>query len=419
MRARHEITRKFAKQYQAATKSDKGILLDEVCAITGWSRDNARRQLRVALKPRRVGARKRKPRARKYSHNALKVLQRVWAYSGGMSGKYLAASMELQLMLLELHNVLVPGKGRYSHEVADELRAMSAATIDRYLAPIRAKDPLRGISTTTPGPLLRHSITIRKAGDEIEAVPGFFEGDTVAHCGPTNKGEYCRSVDLTDMHTGWTYTRAIKNNAHLHIRDALDRFMAEIPFEVTGVDFDNGSEFINYDVIGWAAELDIYFTRSRPYQKNDQATIESKNNHIVRKYAFYWRYDTAEQLRLLNELWRLVNDRHNYLTPTKKPVAWTTDAKGRRKRVYDQLASPFDRVLRSGILTEKQVSDLTAYRNSLNPAHLAHEIDRIQQRLTYLAAEKTRALEAIELTKSPDPVTGVKTINPSSKKRAS
>lgn len=167
----------------------------------------------------------------------------------------------------------------------------------------------------------------------IDAVPGFFEGDTVAHCGPVLKGEFARTLDLTCMHTGRTHTRSIRNNAHLHIRDALDRFTAETPFAVTGVDCDNGREFINYDVIGWAAELDIYFTRSRPYKKNDQATIESKNNQIMRRYGFYWRYVTPPQLRLLNELWPPVNDRHNYLTVTKKPIGWTTDITGRRKRV--------------------------------------------------------------------------------------
>lgn len=89
MRARHEITRKFAQQYAAAEKGAKSKLLDEVCAITGWSRDNARRQLKAALKPRRVGTRKRKPRALKYSEQAITVLQRVWAFAGGISGKYL------------------------------------------------------------------------------------------------------------------------------------------------------------------------------------------------------------------------------------------------------------------------------------------------------------------------------------------
>lgn len=408
MRAKHEITRKFAKQYAAAEKHAKSRLLDEVCAITGWSRDNARRQLNAAVKPRRVDVKKRKPRSLKYSDAAISVLHRVWAFAGGISGKYLAASMELQLMLLETHRELVPYKAGYSKRVCDELLAMSPATIDRYLAPARAKDPLRGITTTTPGPLLRNSITVRKAGDEIEAVPGFFEGDTVAHCGPVLKGEFARTLDMTDMHTGWTYTRSIRNNAHLHLRDALDRFITDTPFEVTGVDFDNGSEFINYDVIGWAAELDIYFTRSRPYKKNDQATVESKNNQIVRRYGFYWRYDTSTQLRLLNELWLLVNDRHNFLTPTKKPIGWDTDSKGRRRRVYDNLATPFDRLLRSGVLSSEKAAELITYRESLNPAHIAREIDRLQQRLTWLAADKTRKLEAAELAKQPDTATGVK-----------
>ncbi|MBL5973803.1 MAG: transposase [Candidatus Leucobacter sulfamidivorax] len=415
MRATHEITRKFARQYAAAEKGAKSKLLDEVCAITGWSRDNARRQLKAALKPRRVGTRKRKPRALKYSEQAITVLQRVWAFAGGISGKYLTATMELQLMLLETHGELVPGTGGYSDRVCDELLAMSPATIDRYLAPARAKDPLRGITTTTSGPLLRNSITVRKAGDEIEQVPGFFEGDTVAHCGPVLKGEFARTLDMTDMHTGWTYTRSIRNNAHLHLRDALDRFIADTPFEVTGVDFDNGSEFINYNVIGWAAELDIYFTRSRPYKKNDQATVESKNNQIVRRYGFYWRYDTAPQLKLLNELWPLVNDRHNFLTPTKKPIGWDTDGKGRRRRVYDTLATPFDRVLRSGVLTSEKAAELTAYRDSLNPAHIAREIDRLQQRLTWLAADKTRKLEAAEYAKQPDATAGVKPARPRAK----
>jgi len=69
-----------------------------------------------------------------------------------------------------------------------------------------------------------------------------------------------------------------------------------------------------------AAQLEIFFTRSRPYKKNDQATVESKNNHLVRKYGFYYRYDTDAERRVLNRLWPLVNDRLNYLTPTKKPV---------------------------------------------------------------------------------------------------
>ncbi|CAN5226707.1 hypothetical protein BH09ACT3_BH09ACT3_03440 [soil metagenome] len=218
MQARVEITAKYARGYVKASKKDRGRLLDEVVAVTGWSRDNARRRLVAAAGkslPRAVAPAKR-PRTRKYSYDATKTLQRVWAFSGYECGKYLAASMPVLLDGLERHGEFVAGAARYSAEVRAELLAMSAATIDRYLAPARARDPLRGKTTTAPSPLLRTSITVRKAGDEVEDAPGFFEGDTVAHCGPTLKGEFARTLNLTCMRTGWVFTRSVRNNAHVH-----------------------------------------------------------------------------------------------------------------------------------------------------------------------------------------------------------
>ncbi len=162
------------------------------------------------------------------------------------------------------------------------------------------------------------------------------------------KGEFARTVNLTGVHTGWIFTRTVRNNAHAHILSALTAAVTEVPFEVTGLDFDNGSEFLNKAVIAWAGEREIFFTRSRPYKKNDQATIESKNNHLVRKYGFYYRYDTEPERRVLNRLWTLVNDRFNYLTPTRKPTGWGQDRNGRRTRLYDQPATPLDRLLAAG-----------------------------------------------------------------------
>ena len=62
------------------------------------------------------------------------MLQKVWAASGGQCGKYLAASMAIQLDGLERHGELVFGRDRYSPAVREELLAMSAASIDRYLS---------------------------------------------------------------------------------------------------------------------------------------------------------------------------------------------------------------------------------------------------------------------------------------------
>jgi hypothetical protein len=385
MRSRAEVTTKFAARYAKATKKDRGWILDQVVEVTGWSRDNARRRLRAAASGRpgpgrAVVVRERKPRSPKYSYEAFKVLQLVWAASGGQCGKYLAVSMCLQLDALERHGELVVGQDRYSPAVREELLSMSAATIDRYLKTEKARDQISGLSTTKRSLLLRNSIKVRRSGDEVEAEPGFFEGDTVAHCGPTLKGEFARTFNLTDVHTGWVFTRSIRNNAHTHILSGF------------GLDFDNGSEFLNHPVIEWAGGRGIYFTRSRPYKKNDQATIESKNNHLVRKYAFYYRYDTDTERAVLNRLWLLVNDRMNYLTPTIKPTGYSSTADGRRRRVYDAPATPLDRLLAAEVLSPAQRAALCAYRDTLNPAKIGREIAALQNQLLLLAKDKTEQI---------------------------
>lgn len=417
MGSRAEIAGQFAREYVVASKVEKGRILDEVVAVTGWSRDNARRRLVAAEKlsltesgklyangsrSRKPVVRSRKPKGLKYSYDSLKVLQVVWAVSGGMCGKYLAPSMGLLLDSLERHGETEKWD-RYDSSVRGELLAMSPATIDRYLAPVKA-GALRGKTATKPSPLLRSSITVRKAGDEVEDEPGFFEGDTVAHCGPTLKGEFVRSLNLTDVKTGWTFTRSIQNNAAKHMLAALREALVAIPFAVTGLDFDNGSEFMNHTIVNWALSERLYFTRSRPYRKNDQATVESKNGHHVRHYAFYYRYDTVVERKLLNELWKIANDRLNYLTPTIKPIGWSETAAGKRKRIYDKPKTPLDRLLESGVLSPAQETELIAYRDSLNPADMARRIAALQERLRRCAKDKTDQLHIVTPTRPPTPV---------------
>ena len=155
MASRAEITTRYAKAFKAADRRTKGRILDEVVSVTGWSRDNARRRLTGAAQcppggGRQVAQRPRKQRANKFSYEALKVLQRVWAASGGQCGKYLAASMDTQLDGLERHGELVDGEGRYSASVRAELLAMSPATIDRYLRTAKAT------RSAVPRPRNRH-----------------------------------------------------------------------------------------------------------------------------------------------------------------------------------------------------------------------------------------------------------------------
>ncbi|WP_205881099.1 integrase [Leucobacter insecticola] len=223
MASRREITKKFAREYANANKTEKTQLLNALVETTGWHRDYARRAIRNAHA--RKGAardRQRKPRPRKYSYDALVVLQEVWALSGQPSGKYLAAVMDDTLERLVRFRELGRVAARVSEEVLDELQSMSAATIDRYLKPHRDARYPHALGTTRPSHVLRWSIPTRTAMDGLPPGPGLYELDTVAHCGHTTKGEYLRTLTATDPVIGWTLIRGIRNNAHVNIRAGMD-----------------------------------------------------------------------------------------------------------------------------------------------------------------------------------------------------
>lgn len=391
MAARRQVTNKLRGQYRKASKADKAKILDRVVSTTGMGRSTARRMLtgpRLTDPASQVDGRRLRPRG--FSDDARALLEHVWALMGMPCGKYLVVMCELWLPLLAAAGDL--DKPFATEAALAELEAMSAATVDRYLKPARDAVRIKGISTTKPSPLLRNSIAIRTCSDEAPKAPGVIEADTVAHCGPSLIGEFARTLTMTDLVTGWTENASIRNNASKWITAGIEELQARFPFPMVIFDSDCGGEFINHEVADWLQDRDIAQTRSRPYQKNDQAHVESKNNHVVRKHAFYWRYDTGAELQLLNRLWPLVSLRLNFFTPTKKPVGYTSSANGRRKRIYDKPATPWQRLQASGVLDAQQVSEVAGRIEGINPADLTRQINTIQMQLLDLAKAKTEAL---------------------------
>lgn len=391
MAARRQVTNKLRVQYCRALKADKSKILDRVVATTGMGRSTARRMLTGPRLPdpgEQVDGRALRPRG--FSDEARALLEHVWALMGMPCGKYLVVMLGLWLPLLAAAGDL--DKPFATEQALAELAAMSAATVDRYLKPARDRMRIKGISATKPSPLLRNSIRIRTCAEEAPDSPGVIEADTVAHCGPTLVGEFARTLTMTDLVTGWTENYSIRNNASTWIVAGIEGLQARFPFAMATFDSDCGGEFINHEVAGWLQARDIEQTRSRPYQKNDQAHVESKNNHVVRKHAFYWRYDTPAELELLNRLWPLVSLRLNFFTPTKKAVGYTTTATGRRKRIYDKPATAWQRLQVSNILDAQNLSLVTARIDRINPADLTRQINAIQMQLLDLAKTKTEAL---------------------------
>jgi len=389
MAARRDLTKKFAREYAMASKVDKGAILDALVAATGWTRDHARRAIRTTSGRKGVARdQQRKPRPRKFSYDALVVLQEVWRLSGQPSGKYLAAVMDDTLERLVRFRELGKVAPRVTGAVLDELRAMSAATIDRYLKPHKDAAYPVALSGTRPSLILRSSIPTRTSMDDPMTCPGFLELDTVAHCGHTLKGEFLRTMTATDPVTGWTMLRTIRNNA-MHVHGALEWILKYAPVPVAGMDFDNGSEFMNWGVIAWADRHEIPLTRSRPYKHNDNAHVEQRNGDWVRKHAFRYRYETEAEMALLNELWGLVMARKNHLLPCVKAVAWTHTTAGRKKRVYDQPHTPYQRLLDAGALDAKTRARLEREHATLNPAKISRRINQIQHQLIELASART------------------------------
>ncbi len=346
MAARREITKRYAAEYARADKAGKGVLLDGLVQATGWTRDHARRAIRMAAERKGPAAAvKRRPRPRKYSYDALKVLQRVWLLAGQPSGKYLAAIMDDTLERLVRFDEFGPVTGRVTEAVPAELRSMSAATIDRYLKPYKASLTPIALSGTRPSHILRSAIPVRTAMDADLDQPGFFELDTVAHCGHTLAGEFLWTLSATDVLLGWTMLRTIRNKAFVHVAAGLEWIMQATPIPVCAMDFDKGSEFMNWGVIDWCDKNDIPITRSRPYKNNNNAHVEQRNSDWVRRHAFRFRYETDTEMGLLNELWDPVMERKNHLLPCVKAVAWTQTAAGRKKRIYDKPKTPYQRLL--------------------------------------------------------------------------
>jgi hypothetical protein len=380
MAEKKAITREMRRRYKKASKSERGRMLDELVALTGWTRSYASRALR--REPKKKRGPETRGRKKTYTSEVMLPLHKVWASLDHACGKRVAAGMDDILDAL-----LRSGELSCGQRVIAMLRAMSAATIDRILAPDRAKTELKGRSTTKPGTLLKSKIQIRTGTEWNDAVPGFIEIDLVAHCGDSTRGEYCNTLDATDIATGWTETRAVRNKAQVHVFAALEDIVEHLPFPLLGIDSDNGSEFINDELYRYCQKENVTFTRSRAYRKNDGCHVEQKNWSVVRQNVGYARFDTPEELEILKEIHALVRLHTNFFMPSAKLVSKTRDGSRVTKR-YDKPMTPYRRVLARDDVPQKAKDALTAQFETLNPAELRRRIGELQDKLYKLNARK-------------------------------
>jgi transposase InsO family protein len=379
---RRAVTQTAAIRYQQAGKREKGRILDELCANTGWHRSHARKALKGALAPTIVTV--RRPRPVTYGPEVIAALTVCWKVLGMPAGKRLAPMLAELVAVLRHFRELVIGD-----ETAALLVSMSAATIDRRLADERAKHKIKGRVGTKPGSLLKSQIPVRTWAQWDDAVPGFVEIDTVFHDGGNRGGGHAFTLTVTDIATGWTENRSLPDRAAKSVLAALNHIAAAMPFPILGVDSDNGSEFINDDLLAWCQNRRVTFTRSRPGNKNDGCHVEQKNWAVVRTVVGYYRYDSASELLLLNEIWQLQSKLTNYFQPQQKLISKVrTGAKVSRK--HDKATTPFHRVTDHPSMTVDRIVALKRTYSLINPAATQRQIAALTTQLFTLTTSKAQ-----------------------------
>ena len=138
---------------------------------------------------------------------------------------------------------------------------MGAATIDRRLRGARSSPSSVDARHTKPGTLLKSQIPIRTWSEWDEDLPGFVEIDLVGHEGGNSFGEFCFTLTMTDIATGWTVNRSVPNKAAIWVTEAIEHAAQVLPFPILGIDSDNGSEFINAHLFDYCVDRQDHLHR--------------------------------------------------------------------------------------------------------------------------------------------------------------
>jgi len=372
-------------------KKKRSELLDEAEKRTQLNR----KYLMDKLKPKSnldklVSERKKR---KQYYDNLVKpALVRMWKIFDNACGQRLETSLRD-----ETDRLIMQGELICSDEIALKLKQMGSATIDRKLKHQKQIE-LAKKKYGKKHPLLYQQIPIKVFAEQDRSVLGNMQIDLVEHCGASATGEYVNTLTSTCISSGWTEEEAVKGKSQENTKTGLDNARQRCPFLWKEIHSDGGTNFINDHLFRYSDKTNLGFSRSRPYKKNDNCLAEQKNNTHVRRLVGYLRYDTQEEMDILNDLYR--NEARlykNFFQPQIKLILKERIG-GKIHRVYDKAKTPFRRLLESPEVSENEKQRLRNTYQSLNPAHLKRQIDKKLDML-YKVYEQKNNSQKVEIKK--------------------
>lgn len=377
------IIQEQLQAYLKASATQKSTTITSVCQITGMHRKAVirafkREQLRSSWR-----ASPKLGRPKYYLAETDAALAFIWEQYD------FPAAERLHPVVAEGIRIFArDGMWRYSKTATAQLKSMSLGAMKiRCVAMAKKRGLMRGISTTRSGELLK-SVPVFFGSWEHKG-PGHGQVDTVVHSGPKLMGSMVYTVNYIDIATYWQEPVAQLNKSERATTASLATIQGRLPFPLAGLHPDSGSEFINLVGIAWCHEQKIELTRSRPSKKNDNCYVEQRNLVVVRKYVGYERYDCAEAVAVMNELYGILRLYLNFFQPTFKLVGKqkrVDPGDGKQtakpyKRVYDQIRTPYERVLVRKDIDQANKNQLTTQYESLNPKVLRDKIQALTSKL--------------------------------------
>ena len=399
MKDRLVIINHNANSYRKASKKVKTKILTELSQILNRNRQYIgfllRNSAKVVLRQGNLQIltdatlNKKSKRGRKkvYGKEVINALKKIWPLTGFASSKHLVAFIRLNQELLFSHSHI---RDFITEKTKRLLLSISHATVDRILKPYRDSLKLKKRYRSNPfSSNLKRSIKVESWFDK-PCESGYIEIDLVHHSGASGKGEFIYTLTAVDISTGWTQLRALRNKAAVWTMAALKDIVNKMPIPVKKIHSDNGSEFINAHVQKFCALSGIQFSRSRPYRKNDAPYVESKNWSMVRAYVGWRRYDTEEELEVLDRLLNLISVRHNFFIPQMKIILKERQG-GKVKKSYE-IDIPINRVLSLDLIDESKKQRLIKIRESIDIVWLSEEIEGLTEALSIAYEKKLRRL---------------------------
>ena len=387
MHSRKEYLKRLQQRYfQCQSKKEKTSILNEYCKNTRQNRKYVISRMNSSFSSRPKEKRKRK---RIYDGYLKAALTKIWDIFDEPCGQRLAPLLKTEVdRLRQLEEIFI------CNEVAGKLKRISPRTIDRALRRQKEALHLNRKYRQKRNPLIYQKIPV-KAGCWDRSVPGQLQVDLVEHCGQSASGLFGNTVSVAEVAFGWWEGEAVLGKGQEASFDALKRIRERSPFNWVHVHPDNDKSFINWHLFRYCKTERIEFSRSRPYQNNDNNFVEQKNSTHVRAVIGHLRYDTEKELEVINSLYRReLRLYKNFFQPVMKLKEKIRD-KGKVHRKYDIPKTPYQRIMESEKIPEETKKELRELYQRLNPAELKRKIDEKIHLLFKTYEEKNRGRQAL------------------------